>query len=135
MIWFLNKALIAFLVGAVVLGVGGRLWMFLVGWVLADNTGYTLRGSLEVVLFGGIIGLFAGILYLVFVTERLKKRLFEGAFFGLGTFLVVTVLPIDGRMAITAYEPVYHFPILLGFSTLFFLYGVAAVWALNKDSD
>lgn len=130
---FLNNFLTNFLIGGIVLGVGGRLWMFLTGWILTGEKGFSLGGSLEIILFGGIVGLVAGSAYLWLIKGRLKRPLFEGTYFGVGTFVILSFMPIQSRLALQAYDQIYWFPILLGFSVLFWLYGVATVYGISKN--
>ena len=133
MVRLLNNLLTIFMAGALVLGIGGRLWMFLTGWILTGDMGFSFSGSLEIILFGGIVGLVAGSAYLWLIKGRMKRPLFEGTYFGLGTFLFLSFIPIQGRLAIEAYERIYWFPIMLGFSILFWLYGVATVYGVSKN--
>lgn len=133
MVKFFNNILTAFLFGALILGMGGRIWMALSSLVITGTMSFSIGGTLEVILFGGLIGLFSGLVYLLLLRRRIKRRLFEGTFFGLMTFLVLSILPIEGREAIVAYEKVYWFPILLGFSNLFWLFGVATVYGMEKN--
>jgi len=133
MVRLLNNFLTGFMAGALVLGIGGRLWMFLTGWVLSGNTGFSMAGSFKVVLFGGIMGLVAGAAYLWLIKGRLKRPLFEGTYFGLGTFVVLSFFPIEGWLALEGLEPISMFLILLGYSVLFWLYGVATVYGVSKN--
>ncbi len=133
MIRFLNNVLTIFMAGALVLGLGGKLWMFLTSLVLSGNIGFNLRDSLEFILFGGIAGLVAGSAYLWLIKGRIKRPLFEGTYFGLGTFVVLSFFPIGGRLALGGYDLMTLFPILLGYSVLFWLYGVATVYGVSKN--
>jgi len=129
----LNNLLTVFMAGVLVLGIGGRLWMFLTGWVLYGNTKFTLGGSLEVILFGGIVGLVSGVAYLWLIKGRMKRPLFEGTYFGLGTFVVLSFFPVQGKLALEDLGLISMFLILLGFSVLFWLYGVATVYGIAKN--
>lgn len=124
----------AALLGAVVLGAGGRLWMFLVGWVLAGNTNFSISGTFEVIVFGALVGLFSGTAYYFLLRGRIKKPIFEAATIGLGSYLALCLLPIDGKDAIMVYEKAFWFPILLGFAILFFLFGAAVVRFSGNDA-
>lgn len=133
MVRLLNNFLTIFMVGILVLGLGGKLWMFLTALVLSGNIGFNLQDSLEFILFGGIVGLVAGSAYLWLIKGRIKRPLFEGTYFGLGTFVVISFFPIKGWLALEGYEPVSMFLILLGYSVLFWLYGVATVYGISKN--
>lgn len=133
MVRFLNNILTIFMTGVLVLGLGGRLWMFLTGWILSGTIGFSFRGSLEFILFGGIVGLVAGAAYLWLIKGRIKRPLFEGTYFGLGSFVVLSFFPIGGRLALGAYDLLTWFPVMLGYSVLFWLYGVATVYGISKN--
>jgi hypothetical protein len=119
--------------GVLVLGLGGKVWMFLTSLVLNDNAGFSLRSTLEFVLFGGIVGLVAGLAYLWLLKGRIKRPLFEGTYFGLGTFVALSFFPIEGRLGVAGYELIPLFLILFGYSILFWLYGVATVYGVSKN--
>jgi hypothetical protein len=133
MVRFLNNVLTIFMAGVLVLGLGGRLWMFLTTLVLTGNAGFSIRGSLEFILISGIVGLVAGSGYLWLIKGRIKRPLFEGTYFGLGTFVVLSFFPIGGRLALGAYDLLTWFPIMLGYSVLFWLYGIATVYGISKN--
>lgn len=133
MVRFFNNVLTIFMAGVIVLGLGGRLWMFLTSAVLNGNAGFSFRDTLEFILFGGTLGLVAGLAYLWLIKGRIKRPLFEGTYFGLGTFVAFSFFPVEGRLGVTGYELATLFLVMFGYSVLFWLYGVATVYGVSKN--
>lgn len=111
--------------GIVVLGIGGRLLMRGIAVATGTGAGFSWGGTAEVVLFGAIAGAAGGLAYGLVLRRFMKRPLWRAAALGLGTYLVLAVLPYDAKMAITAF-PQSQWPlILLAFAALFLLFGLA----------
>ncbi len=133
MIRVFNNLLTIFMAGVLVLGLGGNLWMFVTGRILAGNPNFSFEAFLEIILFGGLVGLVAGSVYLWLIKGRIKRSLMEGTYFGIGTFVFISFLPVGGHLGIQAFDKIYWLPIMLGYSILFWLYGVATVYGVSKN--
>jgi len=129
----LLDSLLATLIGGLVLGIGGRVLMRLVAVFAGGETGFDWGGSFEVVAFGALVGLVSGIFYHLLLKGRFKSRMLESVILGLGTFVILSYLPIEGKYAIEAYKTDIWFPIVAGFALLFFLFGMAVVGFSDKD--
>lgn len=110
--------------GIVVLGIGGRLLMRGIAVATGTGTGFSWGGTFEVILFGAIVGLAAGLVYSLILTRFIKKPVWRAVVLGLGAYLVLAVLPYDVKMAITAFPESVWFPITLSFAVLFLLFGL-----------
>ena len=110
--------------GAVFLGMGGRLAMRLFALATTRSAGFTLRGSLNVVFAGAIVGAVGGVL--VVATDRfLPKRLWVRAL----SFAALCYL-----IAIPGFRPPRPLVFAL-FAPAFLLYGVAleVLWVRLVD--
>ena len=110
---FLTALLLGMLIGAVVLGLGGRVNMRIFAILQEQNPGFSLGGSVTIIFLGAVAGMSGG------VALWLGRRLFPKAplargllFWGVLLFLTARVLrPIDSQR-------------LLVFGPLALIYGV-----------
>jgi hypothetical protein len=109
--------------GAILLGGGGRLAMFLFAVATGRPPGFTLGGSLNVVFAGAIVGVVGGLL-LALIRRWLPGRPWvRGVSFGALCYLV----------AIPGFRP--PTPLVFGlFAPLFVAFGVVTVWAHQRLS-
>jgi len=118
--------------GVLVLGVGGRLLMRLIAIVAGGETGFDWGGTVEVIVFGALIGLGAGVFYVPLLKNRFSSWRMEGTLLGLGVFLALSFLPIEGKYAIEAYPEGQWPAIVFSFALLFWLFGLAVVRVLRN---
>ena len=85
--------------------------------------GFSLGGTLEVILLGGIIGGISGGGYGAMGTFFGPGRLRAGSVFGLFVFGVVLVLPIEGKGAAKGF-PDLQWAVYAIFGALFILFGM-----------
>ena len=121
--------------GGVVLGVGGRLVMFVSRLLHPEALGriteggnrigeFTIEGSIELLFFGGVLsGLLAGVIW-VLVREWIPKK---AALVGLGAVAIGGSFLIEGdnRDFVILRDPRLDLVLLLG---LLFLFGVSLYW-------
>lgn len=110
--------------GAILLGGGGRLAMFLFAVATGRPPVFTLGGALNVVFAGAIVGVVGGLL-LALIRRWLPGRPWvRGVSFGVLCYLV----------AIPGFRP--PTPLVFGlFAPLFVAYGMATVWAHQRLSS
>lgn len=111
--------------GAVVLGLGGRLLMRAIALGFGGAAGFSWGGTVEVVVFGALVGAAGGLAYGLVLRRFVKPPLGRAIALGLGSYLVLAVLPYDAKMAIAAFPQSQWPVILLAFAGLFVLFGLA----------
>ena len=121
--------------GVVVLGVGGRFVMFVSRLLHPEALGritengnrigeFTVEGTIELVIFGGLLsGLLAGVVW-VLVREWIPKK---AALVGIGAVAIGGSFLIQGnnRDFVILQDPLLDIVLLLG---LLFLFGVSLYW-------
>lgn len=129
-----NSVLFGALAGAVILGVGGRIFMRAIAWYHGNPTGFSWGGTAEVVLLGAIIGA-ASAPFIGFLAIGSRwPSIRTGIVCGLGLYLLILLIPMDGKAAANAF-PALLPGIHLGFGFLFVLFGVIISWKLGKKAS
>lgn len=117
--------------GALILGIGGRLFMRAIAWYNGNPTGFSWGGTAEVVLLGAIIGAISAP-FISFLVARLKWPIpLSGIVCGLGLYLMILAIPVDGKAAANAFPellPLIH----MGFGILFLIFGGATALVVGK---
>ncbi len=114
------------LLGAMVLGMGGRLIMRIIAHMGAVPSGATVEGSLEVIAFGGLVGLVTGFLYTFIVMVLPRPMFFKGILVGLLLYGALLVLPIDSKLAARGFSDII-IPVHLLFGGLCVFFGMILV--------
>jgi len=83
--------------GAIVLGVGGRLGMRAIALAQGQSPSFTIDGSIAVVLLGGVAGAVVALIFLLALAAFPAHRLTRGVFFWtlLGMFVWRGLNPIS----------------------------------------
>ncbi len=121
-----RAALVGVVAGTLFLGVGGRLLMRGIALATGGSGGFSLGGSLEVVLVGALYGGFGGLLYLT-----LPARLGRGRppLHAAALLLIATLTSTAARGAASGIPPVTRALVVLAFGALFLGYSYAlAAW-------
>lgn len=117
--------------GAVVLGIGGRLAMRMIGVLGGLDGGFSWGGTLEVILLGAIIGGISGGAYDALGRYFDKGRLRAGLLFGLLVYGMVLVLPIEGKGAAKGF-PDLQWAVYGIFGALFIVFGIVNVLLVRR---
>ena len=123
---------IGFLAGTLILGMGGRLAMRFISIMAGRSGGFSWGGTLDVVLLGLIIGVLSGGVYGFVGKYGFSSVLLNGCLYGLLLFIVVLILPIDGKGAARGFpemQPAIYFI----FATVFVLYGIVLAHFFKKQ--
>ncbi len=120
---FLRHHALAALFAALALGVGARLVMRLISRASNLPGSYSTGGSVEVVIFGGLIGFPAALAFFA-LRQRVKTRLaWPGLAFGGMMFLGLALLPPSSARSAMANTPDPPVTTAVLFLTLFLLFG------------
>ena len=111
------------LLGALILGVGGRSLMRLIAVVAGITTGFSWGGSWEVVLLGVITGALAGLFYPLYKEILPIPSWAGGLLYGAIIFGIFLLLPIGGKGAARGF-PELLWLTYTGFGFLFLVFGL-----------
>lgn len=129
---YLRATAWGFLLGAVILGFGGRLIMRLIAWHAGLEGGFSWGGTLEVILLGGITGGFAGVFFPIWAQIPLKNWI-NGVTYGTVVYTAFLILPISGKAAAKGF-PEMQLQIYLIFGFLFMGFGAALAYLSMRNS-
>ena len=118
--------------GTLILGVGGRLAMRLISIMAGRSGGFSWGGTLDVVLLGLIIGVLSGAIYGFVEKYGFASTLLNGCLYGLLLFVLILILPIEGKGAARGF-PEMQPTIYLVFATVFLLYGIVLAHFFRKQ--
>ena len=113
------------IVGAAILGVGGRIVMSVIALMGNLTPTWSLGGSVDVIVFGALVGAAMGLVY-VFVQKYLPgPRLVKGLLAGLLLFGTMALIrPASAQSAMAGFTTL-TIPVLLMFGTICLIYGAA----------
>ena len=120
--------------GILVLGIVGRLLMRGIAILAGGSGNFSWEGSLEVVLLGTLIGLVSGAFMGLSLPFAMRNKLIWGLLQGFLAYLMVLVLPINGKGAAQGF-PQFQVTIHIVFGGLFLIYGLAAALVLLNFRD
>ena len=127
---FFRATLIGATLGALILGLGGRLVMRLLTLAEMRETVFSVGGTLDVMAYGGIVGAVSG-LVAGFLPPG-GRTWARGSVFGL-TVYVATILTLPAHIAETARPFADRMPLVLGlFGLCFLIFGIALVVAARR---
>lgn len=124
-------ALSGLLVGAVVLGLGGRLLMHAVALALRGTGGFTWGGTLEVVAAGALFGLAGGLLLLAVPHRRAGMR---APLHVVVLFAFIALTSNAARSAVAGVTWPTKLPVLLAFIALLFAYSSVLIRLLGSPT-
>ena len=128
-------ALIGAVVGLLILGIGGRLVMSLIAWRAGIPVGYTVGGTLEVMITGVLFGLGGGLIYgILAAVWRLYRPAF-GAAFGAVYFTGLALYPPAAARTAALGVPQQRVLVLLTFGALFVVYGASMAALMRRARD
>lgn len=116
-------ALIGALLGAFVIGVLSRIFMRILTYYDGRDPSFSWSGSLEVMIYGSLVGCVSGLIYSVLRDEGLARFRMKGLGWGLLTYLI-TLLTLPSHIAETA-APIGEIMIFVhfGFGAFFLAFG------------
>lgn len=120
--------------GAVVLGFGGRLMMRAISLLTDHPTEFSSGGSLEVVVFGAIIGSAAGAVYSLIDHFLPGNTWLKGSLLGLHCFIVVSVAQIPSVERSASAFANFTALIVILFGAVFLLFGLSMAAAMRVAS-
>lgn len=120
--------------GLLILGIGGRLVMSLIAWRAAIPVGYSVGGTLEVIITGVLFGLGGGLIYGTLAAVWRLDRRSIGAVFGLLYFAGLALYPPPAARSAASGVPQQRPLVLFAFGALFVAYGVS-VAAMMRRAD
>lgn len=119
------------LFGAILLGLGGRVVMRLLTMHDGREPGFSFGGTLEIMLYGAIIGLVAGLVFALLPAPLRKNWIASGLIFGLLVY-AGTILTLPAHIAGTAAPFSDILPLVLfGFGLCFLAFGLALARTLQ----
>jgi len=119
---------LAALIAGLGLGLGARIVMRVIAWSAGLPGSFSSGGSLEVVVFGALIGWPVGLTFYA-LRHRIRSRLpWPGLLLGGGLFLAFALVPPGSARSALAGTP--DPPLLTGllFLILFLLFGASLEW-------
>lgn len=125
-------ALAGTIAGLVILGIGGRLVMSFIAWRAAIPVGYTVGGTLEVIVTGVLFGLGGGLIYGALAMLWRLDRVTIGAAYGLLYFAGLALHPPPAARSAASGVPQQRPLVLFAFAALFVLYGVSMAALLRR---
>lgn len=117
--------------GTLILGIGGRLMMRTMAVIGGLSGGFSWGGSLEVVILGTLIGLCSGAFMGISFPFSFRNRIVWGLLHGMLAYLMILILPIDGKGAAQGF-PDYQLTIHILFGGLFLLYGIGMAFLFHS---
>jgi len=128
----IRVGLIAGLAGGLVLGLGGRIIMRILAIVAQTGAGFSVGGTIEVLLTGVFIGVPAALVF-VFVRKHIPlPGLQRGVLFGVVLFLLLVLVPPPAaRSASSGLTEVAPYTLGL-FGVLFVVYGIVVEMVVGR---
>jgi len=117
--------------GTLILGIGGRLMMRTMAIISGLSGGFSWGGSLEVVMLGALIGLCSGAFMGINFPFSYLNRIIWGMLHGILAYLMVIILPIDGKGAAQGF-PDLQLTIHILFGGLFLLHGIGMAFLFHS---
>lgn len=130
---FLASAALGALLGAILLGAGGRIIMRLLTLHDGREPGFSLGGSAEIVAYGAIVGLLSGAAYGALPGRWKKHWVLVGAAWG-GLSYLAALLTLPAHIAQTAapFRDIMVF-VHLAFGGSFLAFGLALARLRRRD--
>jgi hypothetical protein len=107
------------------LGVAARLTMRFVALESGVATGSSLGGTVEVIVYGALIGVPLALLFQIVRPRLGMRRPLAGALFGLAVFMLFAAFPPEPARSAMADTPDTPAATALAFAVLFVAWGVA----------
>ena len=120
------------LIGALILGAGGRIVMRLLALLVDRPTGFSLGGTLEVVGYGALLGLGGGLLK--FLSGSVGEGKLGGVFVGLMTYSMANVTLPDHIAETAAPFADQMWLVHMLFGTIFLAFGIALSVAASSSA-
>jgi len=120
--------------GTLILGVGGRLMMRAMAVIGGLTGGFSWGGSLEIVILGSLIGLCSGTFLGISFPFSFQNKLIWGLLHGILAYLMILILPIDGKGAAQGF-PELQLTIHILFGGLFLLFGIGMAFLFHSLHD
>ena len=117
--------------GTLILGIGGRLMMRAMAIIGGLTGGFSWGGSLEVVILGALIGLCSGAFMGINYPFSFKNKVLWGLLHGLLAYLMILILPIDGKGAAQGF-PDLQLTVHILFGGLFLLFGIGMAFLFHS---
>jgi hypothetical protein len=132
---FLHKdfrsALAGFVSGVVILGIGGRLLMWAVAFVLHGSGGFTFGGSIEVLIAGAVFGIIGGLILLL-VPAYLTN--WSTVIHAVLMFVFFAFISGASRRALSGIAWPERFPVLIAFGGLLLCYSLLLIYLFKKTA-
>lgn len=123
--------LVASVVGAVVLGVGGRVLMRIIALANGGAGGFSIAGSLEVVAAGALFGAIGGLLLVLLDRARLHRG--RALVLASALFLIIGVVSDAARGAASRIPAPGRWVALGAFAGLLLLYSTLLLWIARRS--
>lgn len=121
-------------VGALIIGIGGRLAMRVIALMAGRQGGFSWGGTFDVITLGLLIGLFSGVVYGFVEKKGFSNYVLNGCLYGTLLFVVLLILPIDGKGAAKGF-PEMQTEIYLIFALLLIIYGIGLASLFRRSVD
>ncbi len=127
--WFLEALVAGFL-----LGCGARVAMRVLSWLAGTRAGFSTEGSVEIVVFGTLLGLPIALGVFVLRNWRGWTHRWVGLWTSLGIFVALAARPSPSAQSALAATPLPGAAIVLVFGVLFALFGlwIDARWHVRR---
>jgi hypothetical protein len=128
------KILLISLTAGILLGVGGRLAMWVLALIALGSSGFSFGGTLEVIVSGLLFGVPAALVYALLRKKIGTPALWKGACFGLLFFVLLVIFPPPAAVsASSGLRHVLHITLIL-FGVLFAAYGIILEGLLKRNA-
>lgn len=130
-----RAGLAGFLIGILVLGLGGRLAMRLVAILIHQTTHFGFGATLGIIVIGGVLGTLAGLAYGIMIERTVPMNAAaKGTLYGTVLFVVLVLFqPPAIRAEVTAARD-YWWAIIPLFWVVCLAYAVTLATALDRRS-
>jgi hypothetical protein len=127
----LRYLLVASVLGAVVLGVGGRVIMRIIALANGSAGGFSIAGSLEVVAAGALFGAVGGLLLVLLDRARLHRG--RALVLAAALFLIIGLVSDAARGAASRIAAPGRWAALGAFAGLLLLYSTLLLWIARRS--
>ncbi len=126
-----RNLLVASALGAIVLGIGGRVLMRIIALANGSAGGFSIAGSLEVVAAGALFGALGGLVLLILDRARLHRR--RAVILTVALFLIIGLASDAARGAASRIPAPERWLALGAFAGLLLLYSMLLLWLARRS--
>jgi hypothetical protein len=127
-----HKTVIAGIISGLLLGIGGRVVMWMLALIALGSSGFSLGGTFEVIATGLLFGIPGTIVYKLIRKRIGSPALWKAAFFGLSYFIILVIIPPPAAVSASSGLRNVLTYTLTFFGLLFVFYGITLELLLSS---